>query len=202
MIKLFCYLLAIHFSLAIQAQSGHIIKTPYNFSVTIPANWGLLSKAEIAKEQQKANQNLIMPALAYLGNKKYLDDIPHIYVIFYPQPKIAEKGFAKSCKIFLSDTLRSTVQKELSQKYPKWTFNINKNEYYVDTTRRLIMFTSNTKYEDGSTTVVLYCYFLMETGAAEVHFSFNAKIIDNYADVINGILDSVEIDSSYLLKKD
>lgn len=201
--KVTCFLIIICCSLFGKAQSDHLVKTSYNFSVTLPKNWKLLSNAEIEKlKEQDNNQNLIMPALAYLGDKKDFDNSPHIYVVYYKQSKLAERGFASAAKIILSDKVRGKVVKELNKRYPKWSFSTNKDEYYIDTDRRLLMFTTSTNYKDGISTVVLYCYFLMETGIAEINFSFDKKVINNYTNLINKVLDTVAIESEYRLKKD
>lgn len=187
----------------ITSNEGTLITTPYHFSVTIPKEWNLLSKQEIEElKKTSGNTNLVMPALGYIGDKKHLDDIPHVYVIFYSQPKIVENGFLKSAKLILSNYVQNGVEKEMNKKFPQWSFKMNSNEYYIDTANKLVIFNSSTKYNDKETTVVYYCYFLMKTGAVEIIFSFDKSVAVNYVDVMKKVLSTVKIDSEYILVKD
>ncbi len=183
---------------------GILINTPYHFSVTIPTKeWKLLSKQEIEEQKKIANnQNLRISAIAYLGNKNKLDDIPHLYVTYHPQPKIGEKGFEYSSKMILSSYLRDSLEKYMSEKFPEWSFEINNNYYNVDTVRRMVMFSSTTKYDDGDIRLMIYCFFLMETGIAQINFSFAKTEIGDYKDFMKQVIDSVKIDTKYILVKD
>lgn len=190
-------------SQSLSTKEVHLINTAYHFSLTIPGNWGLLSKNEIEQLKNASNNDdLKISALAYLGNKKYFDDLPHLYVLFYPQPKFGELGFAYSSKLILSSYVRGFVEKEMNKKFTDWSFKLNENDYNVDTVKRMVMFSSSTKYNDGHTGTVIYCYFLMTTGAAEIDFSVDKPTIDDYVEILKQVWNSVHIDSEYILKKD
>ena len=190
-------------SQSLSSKEGALISTPYHFSVTIPKEWKLLSKQEIEEEKRKLNNtDLLMSSIAYLGDKKNFDDIPKLFVVFYPQSKIGEKGFLQSSKLILSSKVRDFVEKGMNKKFTEWSFKLNENEYNIDTAKRMIMFSSSTEYNDGKKGVVTYCYFLMKTGAAEINFSFQKPVMGNYENVMKKILRSVHIDEAFRLVKD
>jgi hypothetical protein len=179
-----------------------LIKTDYHFSVTIPKGWQLVSQKEIIEQKSKSgNQALLMPVMAFYGEKKQIEESPHFYVVFYPQPKLAEKGFSNSTKIILSGNIKKMYENEMNKKFPGWSFKINDNEYQIDSANRMLMFSSFTKYSDDNIRVMFYCYFLMETGIAQINFSINKTETVEYTSIISKVLSGVKIEEGFKMVK-